>query len=234
MGSTLPVPSPQSHRLHAIQRPSGPSCVLQGHPNRSPTRGAGRSLPYTRAFGPTHAHTWDVPRRSTDERLPPSKLDNKRSFTLPAPAATVTIRPSPPVTDGSSHDVSAQQGERYVPIGTPPARIVTAGQAHMAGCYDPSATPFALPARAAVTFRWQRRTPSPSPTDRNALPRAALGGGGSGGRPLMGPHEPSMGGYGGATKPVSTRRHGSLGALGGARVPAGVEEGGRLVGCRAG
>src|SRR5512133_400580 len=56
-------------------------------------------------------------------------------------------------------------------------------QAPSADCYDPSATPLALPARAAVTFRWQRRTLSPSPTDRNALPRAALGGGGPGGGP---------------------------------------------------
>jgi Endonuclease V len=62
------------------QRPSGPSYFLQGHPNRSPTREpVDRSRPQVK-FGPTQAHTWDVPRRSTDERLPRSKLGNKRSF----------------------------------------------------------------------------------------------------------------------------------------------------------
>src|SRR5829696_3644706 len=52
-GSTSPVTSPQSHRLHAIPEAERPILL--------PTR------------------------PSYDDRLPPSKLDNKRSFTLAAP-----------------------------------------------------------------------------------------------------------------------------------------------------
>ncbi|HEV2927302.1 MAG TPA: HAD hydrolase-like protein [Propionibacteriaceae bacterium] len=38
MGSTSPVPSPQSHRLHAIPEAERPVLLPPGHPNRSPTR----------------------------------------------------------------------------------------------------------------------------------------------------------------------------------------------------
>ena len=74
-----------------------------------------------------------------------------------------------------------------------------------ASCYDPSATPLALPVGLCYV---PLATPhaEPSPTDRNALPRAALGGGGSGGRP-----SPRLAGH-------QARR--KAGGAGGARCPA--------------
>jgi hypothetical protein len=72
--------------------------------------------------------------------------------------------------------LAGQQGERYDPVGTLVARIVTAEQASSASCYDLSATLLTLPS-SGCCYVLSATSPAESARAlRNALAAAAAGG----------------------------------------------------------
>ena len=114
---------------------------------------------------------------------PPSRRRMVRNACR-GPSAAVTVghhRLSPTVRNTA---LARQQGERYDPVGTLAARIVTTEQASSAGCYDPSATLLALPSSGCCYVPSATSPAESARALRNALAGAATGGRGVRGEAL--------------------------------------------------
>jgi hypothetical protein len=152
-----------------------------GSPSSTPTPSSWPSPCCTMCPRPT------APRRSaTYTRSSRQTVRNRLPAQQGERYEPMAVTPRPTVRNSSP---SSQQTERYDPTGTLPERIVTAGQAASASCYDPSATLPAVPAWAAVTS--VRNTRSQRDANRTAAgddpPVTLRGGGGAGGGNLPRP-----------------------------------------------